>query len=448
MEFVDATALATALPTMAEAFGVRPEGLKLALTTYVLALAIFMPVSTWLSARFGPKRVYLGALFLFSLGSLACALSTSLPSLIASRVLQGFGGALMTPVGRTIILRATPREQLVSAMNWFTMPAQLGPLLGPPVAGLVLAVADWRWIFLINLPIAALGAIAVWRFVPSQRELEARDFDFFGYVLAASAITLFVGASEVAGMHAWNATLALAIAGAVIAGTCFVRHALRHSNPVLDVRLLRDLTFRTSMIGGTLARIAAGATPLLMPLLLQVAMGWTPLQAGLAMMGQALGTLAAKAIATRVICLFTFRSVLIFASLAAAVVNVLPVSFDLATPIWVCFLVMVVTGVARSTQFTINNTVAYADLASTQLAGASTFASVVQQVGHALGISVAGMLLAAQMAQKNAVGDSMGVADFTMPFIVVAVIGACAALFYARLPASTGANMRGRAVSA
>src|SRR5260221_12176592 len=192
MEFVDSTALATALPTMAEAFAVPPEALKMALTTYVLALAVFMPASGWLADRFGAKRVYIGAMSIFCIGSLACALSASLPALVAARALQGLGGSLMAPVGRIIILHSTPRSELVSAMNWFTMPAQLGPLLGPPIAGLVLAVADWRWIFLINLPIAALGAMAIARFVSYEPLPEARDFDFLRYVLAAAAITRFI----------------------------------------------------------------------------------------------------------------------------------------------------------------------------------------------------------------------------------------------------------------
>lgn len=441
MEFVDATALATALPTMAEYFAVRPEALKLALTTYVLALAVFMPVSTWLSDRFGPKRVYLGALLVFSIGSLASAMSTTLATLIASRALQGMGGALMTPVGRTIILRSTPRAELVSAMNWFTMPAQLGPLLGPPLAGLVLAVADWRWIFLINLPIAVLGAMAVARYVPAESAGEEREFDFGGYLLAAAAITLFVGSTEVGGMDAWYGMSVLAVLGAIVAGTLYVRHALRREHPVLDVRLFGDLTFRTSMLGGTLSRIAVGATPLLLPLLLQIGLGWTPLQAGLVMAGQALGTLAAKAVATQMLERFSFRTMLIASSLTAACVNMIPATFDVATPMWLAFLVMVSTGMARSSQFTMNNTVSFADLRSHQLASASTMQSVVQQVGHALGISVGGLLLASQATG----GEPLRVANFTVPFIAVGLLGASASIFYAQLHASTGAHMRGRA---
>jgi EmrB/QacA subfamily drug resistance transporter len=441
MEFVDTTALATALPTMAEHFAVRAETLKLALTTYVLALAVFMPASTWLADRFGAKRVYLGALLVFCVGSLACAISTSLPELIAARAVQGLGGALMAPVGRTIILHSTPRAELVSAMNWFTMPAQLGPLLGAPIAGLVLEVADWRWIFLINLPIGALGAIAVSRFVPNDRAADPRDFDFRGYVLAASAIILFIGAAEVASMHAWNSTLAAAVLGAVVTGALYLRHARHSVHPVLNVRLFSDRTFRTSMLGGTLARFAVGASPLLLPLLLQVGLGWTPLQTGFVLMGQAVGTLLAKAVATTLIRRFSFRAVLIGSNLAAAAVNMAPALYDAFTPTWLVFALMVATGLTRSSQFTINNTVAFADLDSSQLSGASTLASVVQQVGHALGISLGGLLLASRAASH----ETLSVDDFTMPFVLLGLLGATASILYGRMHAGAGENMRGRA---
>lgn len=441
MEFVDSTSLSTALPTMAVYFDVRPEELKLALTTYVLALAIFLPVSSWLSDRFGPKRVYLGALGLFGLGSLACAVAPTLPALVAARAVQGVGGALMTPVARSIILRATPREDLVSAMNWFTMPAQLGPLLGPPIAGLVLSCASWRWIFLLNLPIAVLGAVAVTRFVAAEHPSEIREFDFVGYVLAAITITLLVVTAEIAGMLAWNGVFAIAIAGAVTTGTLYYRHALRCLHPVLDIRLLRDLTFRTSMIGGTLSRMAVGAIPLLMPLLLQLGLGWTPLQSGIVMMGLALGTLGAKAISTRIIRFFSFRTVLIGAAIVSAGVNMLPATFDIGTPVWLACAIMVLTGMTRSTQFTLNNTVAYADLRTHELSRASTLASVVQQVGHALGISVGGILLASQTLN----GDALSSDNFTFPFVAIGLIGASGVLFYARLSPSVGAHMRGKA---
>lgn len=441
MEFVDTTALATALPTMAADFGIRADTLKLALTTYVLALAVFMPASAWLADRFGAKRVYLGALLVFCLGSLACAASNTLAGLVAARALQGLGGAMMAPVGRTIILHATPRAELVSAMNWFTMPAQLGPLLGAPLAGLLLEFADWRWIFLINIPVGVLGAIAVFRFVPNERAAETGDFDMRGYVLAATAIILFIGAAEGASMQAWGSQLALAGIGAVVAGALYLRHARRTPRPVLETSLFADATFRISMLGGTLARFAVGASPLLLPLLLQVGLGWTPLQTGVILMGQPLGTVLAKICSTSLIRRFSFRSVLIGSNLAAAAIGMAPALYGIRTPLWVVFVLMVVTGLARSTQFTINNTIAYAELPREQLSRASTLASVVQQVGHALGICLGGLLLAQQAANQA----TLQAGDFAMPFIAIGLLGATASLLYLRLHAGAGENMRGRA---
>jgi EmrB/QacA subfamily drug resistance transporter len=440
MEFVDTTALATALPSMAGYFGVRPESLKLALTAYVLALAVFMPASAWLADRLGAKRVYLGSLLVFSLGSVACAVSPGLSWLVAARILQGLGGALMTPVGRTIILRSVPRSELVPAMNWFTMPAQLGPLLGPPLAGLLLAVADWRWIFLINLPIAALGALAVARYVPGESSRESRDFDLRGYLLVATAIVLFVGTLAFASSTDGTGLLAAALLASLACGALFVRHALRHKHPVLDVRLLADSTFRNCMTGGTLARFAVGAGPLLLPLLLQLGLGWTPLQAGMVLMGQAIGTVLAKAVATTVLRRYTLRTVLIGSNLAAAALTATPALFGLLTPLWLVFMLLVATGLTRSLQFTVSNSVAYADLKGSELSVASTLASVIQQVGHAVGISIAGLLLALGTTGAG----TLELTDFRMPFMAMGLLGATASLAYARLHARAGENMRGR----
>lgn len=440
MEFVDSTALATALPRMASSFAVRPESLKLALTVYVLALALFTPASGWLADRFGAKRVYLGAMGAFCCGSLACALSSSIAALVASRVLQGLGGALMAPVGRTIIVRSAPRSQLVSAMNWFTMPAQLGPLLGPPIAGLVLAVADWRWIFLINLPVAALGAVAIGRFVSNETLEETRKLDLPGYVIAATAFSLLVGATELAGSYTHWGTVVAVLAAAVVTAIWYVRHALRTPHPILDVRLFVYPTFRISMAAGTVARLAAGATPLLMPLLLQIGLGWTPLQSGLVQSGQAVGTLLAKVVSTRALRRYGFRTVLIAASLTAAGATTLPSLYRHSTPAWLIFGLLVGTALARSLQFTANNTIAYAELSQPQLADAATLASVTQQVGLAIGVSSGGLLL---FLSRQAGGGTLTEHSFALPFIVIGILTTGAALLYARLHPNAGAGLRG-----
>jgi MFS family permease len=351
----------------------------------------------------------------------------------------------MTPVARTIILRAAPRAELVSAMNWFTMPAQLGPLLGPPLGGLVLAIADWRWIFLINLPIAALGALAIVRYVRNEPAAQIGDFDFRGYVLIGLAITSFVAAAEMVSTHAGAITPAAALLGAVVTGYLYVRHALRTAHPVLDIRLFTDLTFRISMLAGTLTRIAVGANPLLLPLLLQLGLGWTPLLTGQVLMGQALGVLLAKAGATTAIRHFSFRSVLIMSNLAAAAINFTPALYRPFTPAWLIFTLTIVTGLSRSMQFTINNTVAYADLSRNQLSSASTLSSVIQQVGHALGISLGGLLL---VMSREAHQGMLTAGAFAMPFVVMSLIGATASIVYRRLHAGAGENIRGSAAPA
>jgi MFS family permease len=346
----------------------------------------------------------------------------------------------MTPVARTIILRSAKHSDLVAAMNWFTMPAQLGPLLGAPLGGLVLAVADWRWIFLINLPIAALGAMAIVKFVRNERASSIGDFDFGGYALIGTSITLFIVAAELISAHSAGTRLIAAILGALITGALYVRHALRNSHPVLDVRLFADSTFRVSMLAGSLTRLATGATPLLLPLLLQLGLGWSPLLTGQVLMGQAIGTLLAKAVSTRAIRRFSFREVLLVSNLAAAVMNVAPALYRTFTPAWLVFLLTVGMGLTRSLQFTINNTVAYADLERERLSGASTLSSVIQQVGQALGISLAGLLLATSREAHQGV---LSTAAFAMPLTVVALIGGTASVLYGRLRAGAGENIRG-----
>ena len=262
MEFIDSTALSTALPTLARAFHTDPVHLKLALTSYLLALAVFAPASGWVADRFGAKRVFLSAMAVFLAGSVCCGLSHSLGQLVAARVLQGTGGAMMTPVGRLIVVDSAPRDRFVSAMAWFTMPALVGPLLGPPLAGLILGVASWSWIFYINIPVGALGMVAVALLVPDIRRSSPARFDSLGFAMAAVAIVALIAVSETAGtgLAPWPLEIVAALvgAGALVA---FVRHVGRVAHPVLNLRLLKVPSFGASVTGGTLVRLGLGATP-------------------------------------------------------------------------------------------------------------------------------------------------------------------------------------------
>jgi EmrB/QacA subfamily drug resistance transporter len=440
MEFIDSTALSTALPTLARAFHTDPIHLKLALTSYILALAVFAPASGWVADRFGPKRVFMSAMAVFLVGSVLCGSSRSLGQLVACRLVQGLGGAMMTPVARLILVGATPRSELVSAMAWFTMPALVGPLLGPPVAGLILGVAEWPWIFYVNVPVCLAGLAAVAWLVPSNRPPHPGPFDALGFAYAAVAISALVGASETFGVEGVPREGQIAAtAVALVAGAAYVRHARRRDRPVLDLALFRLPTFRASLAGGTIVRLGIGAGPLLLPLLLQVALGWTPLKAGLVTIWQTVGALSAKPAAPLLLRRYGFRGVLVATVLGSAVVTALPGSFRAGTPAWLLVALLVVSGFVRSNQFTATNTVAYADVPPDRVSAASTLATVTQQVGLSLGISFGGAVL---HFTKGA-GVALTPERFTLPYLAIGAVTLLALPVYWRLPASAGSSLQG-----
>ncbi len=441
MEFIDSTALSTALPTLARAFHSDPVHLKLALTSYLLALAVFAPASGWVADRFGPRRVFLIAMTVFLGGSALCGLSQSLPQLVVARLIQGLGGAMMTPVGRLIVVGSAPRDRLVSAMTWFTMPALVGPLIGPPLSGLVLAVADWPFIFYINIPIGIVGMIAVLRFVPKVAQPDPGRFDAKGFVLSAAAITGVVCLAETAGVNLiplWAEAVVAAVGGGALIG--YVRHALKTDKPVLNLRLLKSRTFSASMIGGTFLRLGIGAGPLLFPLLFQVALGWSPVQSGLITISQAVGALSLKAMAQRLIRRLGFRTVLLASVFGTAVVAALPGAFRASTPIWAIVVALAVGGFLRSLHFTSANALAYADVPRDQVSQASTFSTVLQQVGMSLGVSFGGLTL--HLARGP---GPLTPSNFVIPFMLVGAASLLAAPFYWRLRADAGADIGGRA---
>jgi EmrB/QacA subfamily drug resistance transporter len=440
MEFVDATALSTALPTLARAFHTDPIHLKLALTSYILALAVVAPASGWVADRYGPRRVFLIAMGVFLAASVMCGLSHSLGELVAFRILQGLGGAMMTPVGRLIVVGSTPREQLVSAMSWYTMPALVGPLTGPAIAGLILHFADWPFIFFVNVPIGLLGMLAVMRFVPQLKQPDPGRFDTLGFIIVAVGLTALVGAAETIGVSlvpVWVQIAAVAIA--IGSGLLFWRHSNRVRKPVLAVKLLRFSTFRTSLFGGTLVRLGIGATPFLLPLLLQVGLGWSPLKAGLASSAQAVGILVFKPVAPAIIRQFGFKRVLTVTNLIVAAVTMAPGFFREATPLWLIVGIFAVGGFFRSMQFTSINTIAFADVPLTAVSRATTLSTVVQQVGLALGISFGALVL--HLARGS--GGALTPDRFTLPFLLVGAITLVAGPFYQTLAADAGSNVSG-----
>ncbi|MBU4435283.1 MAG: MFS transporter [Alphaproteobacteria bacterium] len=442
MEFIDSTALSTALPTLARAFAVDPIHLKLALTSYILALAVFTPASGWAAERYGSRRVFMAAMMVFLLGSALCGLSRDLGSLVASRILQGMGGAMMTPVARLIVVGSTPREKLITAMGWFTMPALLGPLMGPPLAGLVLTVADWPWIFYLNLPVGVLGLIAVMRFVPvGDRRTDAR-FDWTGFLLSAAAVSGLVTVAETAGLdllpHLAQVTI---LAAALLAGWTYLRHAKRSPNPILDLSLMRYPTYRASLLGGTFVRLGVGAGPFLLPLLLQVALSWTPLRAALVTIASGAGILVARPFAAWNLRRVGFRTALAGALTLTAIFTAAPGFFTAATPVWLMIALMTLGGFCRSNQFIAANTIAYADVPEGSVAAASTLAAVAQQVGLALGVSFGGAML---NLARGADGGALTPDRFTLPYLAVGAVTMLALPLYLALDSDAGSNISGR----
>jgi EmrB/QacA subfamily drug resistance transporter len=443
MEFIDATALSTALPTLARAFAVDPIQLKLALTSYILALAVFTPASGWAAERFGSRRVFMAAMAVFLLGSALCGLSRNLEALVASRILQGLGGAMMTPVARLIVVGSTPREKLITAMGWFTMPALLGPLMGPPLAGLVLTVADWPWIFYLNLPVGVLGMIAVMRFVPPGVRQPDIRFDWAGFLLSATAISGLVVVAETAGLSLLPPALQLTILIlALLAGWAYLRLAKRSARPILDLSLMRYPTFRASLLGGTFVRLGVGAGPFLLPLLLQVALGWTPLHASLVTIASGAGILVARPFAAWNLKRVGFRTALAVALILTAILTAAPGFFTATTPVWVIIALMTLAGFCRSNQFIAANTIAYADVPESSVAAASTLAAVAQQVGLALGVSFGGAMLHLARGADGALTPDR----FVLPYLAVGAVTLLALPLYLALDKDAGSSISGRAV--
>ncbi len=442
MQFIDQTALSTALPTLAAAFKIPAIDLKLVLTSYILVQAVVVPASGWAADRYGARRIFMAAMAVFLLGSVLCGLSRTLGELVLFRILQGAGAAMIMPVGRIIVVGQSSREQLVKAMALLTTPAMVGPIIGPPLTGLILKFASWPWIFYINLPVGILGMIAVWKFVPKTRRPHPGRFDTIGFVLAALAMSTAMGLAETLGFNLipWTVQVA-ALVVAVASSILFIRHARSAERPVLDLSLFKVTSFRASCTAGTLIRIGIGATPFLMPLLLQIAMGWSPLQAGSLTISMAIGALVSRPLATRMMRMFGFKGILVWTGALVALFTAVPGFFRPGTPVWLMFGALALGGFVRATQFTASNALAFAELNQSQVTAASTLQAVILQLSISMGITVGSLAL--QLVRLGS-GHQLTPNDFTLPFCFVGALSLLAVPVYARLHREVGADMAGR----
>ncbi|AJY47865.1 DHA2 family efflux MFS transporter permease subunit [Martelella endophytica] len=441
MENMDSTVISTALPAIAADLNVGPITLKLALTTYMVALAIFIPVSGWMADRFGAKRVFRAAILVFLLGSVFCAFSGNLVEFVLSRFLQGMGGAMMTPVGRLVILRTTDRSQLVRAMALLTIPALVGPMAGPPLGGFITTYFTWHWIFLINVPIGIIGYVMSGIFLPVIKDEPPANLDWMGFFLVATAASGIVFGLSVVSLPALPpATGIVTTAIGIAAALWYLHHAKRRENPLLNLKLFRTETFRYAISASIFFRMATGAFPFLMPLMLQLGFGLNPFESGMITFVGAIGALATKFMAPRVYTAFGFRRVLISASLGAAALTVTFVFFEATTPHLIIIAILFVTGLCRSFFFTGVNALGYADIETRQASQATATTSMFQQVSLALGVAFAATILE---LTGWITGGSLTVQHFHIAFLVVAGISIVSIIPLLRLKPDAGAAVSG-----
>ena len=450
METLDATILATALPTMARSFHVSPAHLSIALTSYLLSLAVLIPASGEIADRYGARRVFSAAIAVFMLGSLCSALAPSFSALIAARLLQGAGGAMMLPVGRLVMLRNVEKRDLVSAMGWMLTPGLIGPVLGPPVGGFIVTYFDWRWIFYINLPIGVIGMALTQAFIPDIREPVRRRFDTRGFVLSGIALScLLFGFETLSRGNGAELWLALAlIAAGTIAGAGYVAHArgLRGTTPLLDLSLMRIPTFRVSVIAGALTRITQGAQPFLLPLMMQIGFGMSAAESGLLTFSTACGFVAMKSLAAPILGRVGFRTTLIWNSVISSVLFAACALFRPGWPHWAMFAVLLLCGLSMSLQFAAYNAVCYDEIPASRTAAANSFYTTFQQLMLSAGICTAAMALT---GSKLIFGHAHpGLTDFSFAFLVVTAISLLAAPINAALPQDAGMAMTRRGAAA
>lgn len=443
MENMDSTVIATSLPAIAADIGTNPLALKLAVTSYLLSLAVFIPASGWTADRFGASTVFRAAIAVFMLGSIGCALSSSLTDFVIARIVQGMGGAMMTPVGRMVLVRTISRRELVSAMAWVTTPALIGPVIGPPVGGFITTYFSWHWIFLINIPIGIAGIVFASRYIENIRAETHERFDVAGMIYAGLGIAGLAFGLSVAGLNflPWSIVIGLVVGGAIFISAYLV-HARRTPVPALDLTLFRLPTFFASVVGGFVFRIGIGALPFLLPLMLQLGFGLSPFHSGLITFAAAAGAMGMKVATTRMLRRFGFRNILIVNTFISAAFLAVCALFTEATPAAIIIAFLFVGGFSRSLQFTSINTLAYAEVEPSRVSRATSLVSVAQQLAMSSGVAVGALAVDLTAAWHG--HTQLIAADFPPAFIIVAVISMISVLFFMRLPTDAGAELSGR----
>lgn len=434
MQSLDGTILNTALPAMARSLNEDPLRMQSVVIAYMLTVALLIPASGWIADRFGIKRIFFGAILLFSVGSLLCALSSSLGMLVAARVIQGLGGALMVPIGRLIVLRAYPRSELVRIMSFITVPGLLGPLMGPTVGGWMVEYLSWHWIFLINIPVGLLGCYAVNSLVPDLPGGARTRFDGVGFVLFGASMVLITIALEGLGeLHLPHMRVVLLLFGGM---ACLAAYWLRAGNityPLFGPSLFRIRSFAVGIFGNLFARLGSGALPFLVPLLLQVALGYSPSKAGMSMIPLAVAAMISKSLARPLIERLGYRIVLTGNTMLLGILLASLALVDGQTPYWLLLIHLGLMGAVNSLQFTAMNAVTLIDLDDESAASGNSLLSVVAQLSLSLGVACAAALLGGFTDDVTSGAVSGVLAAFQLTFLSVGVLSMLAAGIFLQL---------------
>ncbi|TLD68339.1 MFS transporter [Phragmitibacter flavus] len=443
MQILDGTIIATALPLMAKSFGVEAVSMSIGMSVYMLTLAVFIPVSGWLSDRYGVRTIFCSAIAIFTLASMLCGLSESLAQFTGARILQGLGGAMMVPVGRLAVLRNTEKKDLVKVIALLTWPGLVAPILGPPLGGFIATTWSWHWIFLMNGPLGVLALGMSWWLLPREFERVEQRFDWWGFVWSALACGgLVMGIEMLSEGSDGRVLIAIWLVG-MVAGVLAVRHARRTAEPLLDLWALRVKTFAISFWGGSLFRMAIGATPLLLPLMFQVGFGLDAFESGKLLLAVFVGNLAMKPATTWVLRRFGFRGAMVGNGILAAVSMVACGFLTPEMPRWGLLTVLFAGGLFRSMQFTSLNTLAFADVPKEKMSGANALYSTVLQLTFGMGVAMGSMWLRLGSWFYGEGSQAAVLGAFKLAFFGVGAVALLSALDCLRLARNAAAEVSG-----
>jgi EmrB/QacA subfamily drug resistance transporter len=437
MENLDATVITTAIPQMARDFASSPVALNIGVSAYLLAVAVFIPMSGWLAERFGARTVFASAILIFTLASILCGLSDTLAMFTLSRILQGIGGAMMVPVGRMVVLRVTEKKEMVKTIAFITWPGLIAPVLGPPLGGLIVTYGHWPWIFWLNIPLGILAIIATAYLVPQFKSEQRRPFDVRGFVLTATACTSLIIALEALGQMHLSFGIPLLLG--MLCSWLAYRHSFRYAQPLLPFSAMKIATFRNAVIGGSFFRASINAVPYLLPLLFQLGFGWSAAQAGAMVLWVFAGNLAMKPATTWLMKRWGFRRVLMFNGMISLAAMLGCLLLNPSLGYFAIAAILFVGGLSRSLQFSCYNSLGFADVPQNKMSDASVVFSIFFQFSMSAGIALAALFLRASMLWQE--HSEIAQSDIHIAFAGVALLVLLSLFDVMRLEKNAGAQV-------